>query len=321
MTVVPWTSMTRAFGCDARIEPAGPTATILPFDVTTDQFACGVCDGPASTVPPAKIVSGAGTFVVEFGIVQAVRARKSSAAHRSDVIRESYRNSALRGGRCCWSLRIPITLAAVLVAASASAASFSAADVPSAHIRHTGKVVIRNDRNGITAYHFFGDIRESLFSLRSMQTALRYTPFGAAVFNSSASVTTPMPAYLSALIADASKQHGVDPRLVAAIAARESAYNPAAVSPAGAAGVMQLMPATARFVGVDNVFDARQNVFGGVRYLRTLLDTFHGDLNLTLAAYNAGPGAVQKYNGVPPYRETRDYVRIVRTRYEAALKR
>lgn len=218
-------------------------------------------------------------------------------------------------------LRIPFTLAALLVAASASAASFSAADVPSAHIRQTGKVVIQNDRRGITAYHFFGDIRESLFSLRSMRTALRYTPFGAALFNSSAQVTTPMPAYLSSLIADASKQHGVDPRLVAAIAARESAYNPAAVSPVGAGGIMQLMPATARFIGVDNVFDARQNVFGGVRYLRTLLDTFHGDLDLTLAAYNAGPGAVQKYNGVPPYRETRDYVRIVRARYEASLAR
>src|SRR5438067_6026561 len=175
MTVVPWTSMTRAFGCDARIEPAGPTATIFPFDVTTDQFACGTCDDPASTVPPAKIVSGAGTFVVEVGIVQAVRARKSSAAeHRSDVMRESYRNSAFRGGRCSVPLRIPITLGAVLVAASASAASFSPADVPSAHIRQTGKVVIRNNQRGITAYHFFVDIRQALFSWRSMLTALRY---------------------------------------------------------------------------------------------------------------------------------------------------
>jgi soluble lytic murein transglycosylase-like protein len=181
-------------------------------------------------------------------------------------------------------------------------------------------VVVRNDGRGITAYRFFGDIRESLFTLRSVR-ALHYTPFGAALFDSSKSVTTPMPAYLSGLIADASRQHGVDPRLVAAIAARESAYNPAAVSAVGAGGVMQLMPATARYIGVNNVFDARENVFGGVQYLRTLLDTFHGDLDLTLAAYNAGPGAVQKYNGVPPYRETRAYVRAVRTSYEAALKR
>lgn len=259
--------------------------------------------------------------MVVFGIVQEVKARKSSAAaRRANVIRESYRNSGFHGVRCSVPLRIAFTLAAALVAASASAATFSAADVPSAHIRQTGKVVIRNDHRGITAYHFFGDIRESLFSLRSVRTALHYTPFGAALFDANARVTTPMPAYLSSLIADASKQHGVDPRLVAAIAARESAYNPAAVSPVGAGGVMQLMPATARYVGIDNVFDARQNVFGGVRYLRTLLDTFHGDLDLTLAAYNAGPGAVQKYNGVPPYRETRDYVRIVRARYEASLR-
>ena len=233
---------------------------------------------------------------------------------------ESYRNSACRGGRCCVPLRTAFTFAAVLVAASATAGDFSAADVPKARIRNPGAITISNDGHRITAYRFFGDIRESLFSLRSVRTALHYTPFGAALFNSSARVTTPMPAYLSALIADASKQHGVDPRLVAAIAARESAYNPAAVSPAGAGGVMQLMPATARYIGVVNIFDARENVFGGVRYLRTLLDTFHGDLDLTLAAYNAGPGAVQKYNGVPPYRETRDYVKFVRARYEASLK-
>ncbi len=82
---------------------------------------------------------------------------------------------------------------------------------------------------------------------------------------------------------------------------------------------MQLMPATARFLGMSDVFDIRENVFGGTRYLRTLLDTFHGDLDLTLAAYNAGPGAVQRYNGVPPYRETQQYVKLVRAAYERAL--
>jgi len=218
-------------------------------------------------------------------------------------------------------LRTLIALAAVLVASAATAGDFSASDVPAAHIRQTGRVVVRNQGRSLTAYRFFGDIRESLFTLRSTAKSLHYTPFGDALFNTNARVTAPMPAYLSALIADASKQHGVDPRLVAAIAARESAFDPASVSPVGACGVMQLMPATARFIGVTKIFDARENVFGGVRYLRTLLDTFHGDLDLTLAAYNAGPGAVAKYNGVPPYRETRDYVRIVRANYEAALKK
>ena len=218
-------------------------------------------------------------------------------------------------------MRIIFILAFVLVAASAAGGQFSAADVPSARFHQTGKVVISNDARHITAYRFFGEIRESLLSLRSSRSTLHYTPFGSALFDSSAQLSGQMPAYLSAIIADASRQHGVDPRLVAAMAARESAFNPSAVSPVGAGGVMQLMPATARYIGVTNVFDARENVFGGVRYLRTLLNTFHGDLDLTLAAYNAGPGAVQKYNGVPPYRETREYIRFVRARYEATLQK
>jgi soluble lytic murein transglycosylase-like protein len=80
-----------------------------------------------------------------------------------------------------------------------------------------------------------------------------------------------------------------------------------------------LMPDTARFLVITNIFDPHDNLFAGVRYLRTLLDTFHGDLDLTLAAYNAGPGAVQKYNGIPPYRETQAYVRNVRATYERSL--
>jgi len=82
---------------------------------------------------------------------------------------------------------------------------------------------------------------------------------------------------------------------------------------------MQLMPATARYLGIHDVFDARQNIDGGARYLRTLLDTFHGDLDLTLAAYNAGPGAVAKYKGIPPYRETQAYVRSIRANYEKSV--
>ena len=122
------------------------------------------------------------------------------------------------------------------------------------------------------------------------------------------------------MISDAAKTHGVDPRLVAAVARRESAWNANAVSRTGACGLMQLMPATARFLGITNIFDPRENILGGTRYLRTLLDTFHGDLDLTLAAYNAGPGAVLKYGGVPPFAETRAYVAAVRRTYEASLR-
>ncbi len=92
---------------------------------------------------------------------------------------------------------------------------------------------------------------------------------------------------------------------------QESAGDPLAVSPAGARGLMQLMPGTADSLGVRDSFDPEQNLAGGVRYLRQLLDRFGGDERLALAAYNSGPGTVERYGDVPPYRETRDYVRRV----------
>jgi len=204
-------------------------------------------------------------------------------------------------------------IAALLVASIAHADDrrFSAAAVPGTGIHKSGKVVITNSGTSITAYRFFGNIREALVTLRSARP-LAYQPFGAAVFDSSASAP--------AMFKEAAQTHGVDPRLLIAIAGRESAMNPNATSRAGACGLMQLMPATARFLGITNIFDPHENVFGAARYLRTLLDTFHGDLDLTLAAYNAGPGAVLRYNGVPPYPETRAYVKYVRARYEQALR-
>jgi soluble lytic murein transglycosylase-like protein len=117
------------------------------------------------------------------------------------------------------------------------------------------------------------------------------------------------------LVRDAARAAGVDPSLVAAVARVESNFDPAALSPAGAAGVMQLMPATAQALGVANPYDVTQNVRGGAVYLRELLDRFGGDVRLAVAAYNAGPGAVARYGGVPPYRETQDYVARVLALY------
>jgi soluble lytic murein transglycosylase-like protein len=215
----------------------------------------------------------------------------------------------------------PIFALALFAASTAFAGGrFSAADVPNAKIRQQGKVVIRNSGSSITAYRFFGNIREALFSLRASRASLRTTPFGPVLYNSNAPLSTGMPTYLSAMFTEAARTHGVDPRLVAAVASRESAFNVNARSSVGACGLMQLMPSTARFLGVGDIFDPRENVLGGTRYLRTLLDTFDGDLDLTLAAYNAGPGAVQKYGGVPPYRETQAYVRGVRAAYERSLR-
>jgi soluble lytic murein transglycosylase-like protein len=122
----------------------------------------------------------------------------------------------------------------------------------------------------------------------------------------------------SSLIENASKTFNIDNNLIKAIIAKESSGNQNAVSPAGAKGLMQLMDSTALYLGVTNSFSPEENITGGTKYLAELIKKFNGNVPLALASYNAGPSAVEKYNGVPPYRETQDYVRDV-LRYQQLL--
>ena len=117
------------------------------------------------------------------------------------------------------------------------------------------------------------------------------------------------------MIREVSARYRVDPALVRAVIQTESNWNTSAVSRKGALGLMQLVPGTAQQLGVNNAFDPKQNLDGGVRYLHTLLERYNGDLDRTLAAYNAGPGAVDRAGGIPRYRETREYVHKVTDSY------
>ena len=135
--------------------------------------------------------------------------------------------------------------------------------------------------------------------------------------DASANARAPVPSEeIERLVSANGATWNVDPSLIKAIIANESGFDAGATSHAGAQGLMQLMPGTASGLGVTDAYDPAQNVWGGTRYMRGLLDRFGGNVELAVAAYNAGPGAVEKYSGVPPYAETQNYVQNVLASYQ-----
>jgi soluble lytic murein transglycosylase-like protein len=128
------------------------------------------------------------------------------------------------------------------------------------------------------------------------------------------------PSRFDAIIEEASALYGVNSALVKAVIQAESRFNPLAVSPVGAKGLMQLMPVIAKEYGALNPLDAKQNVFAGVKYLSNLLDRYNGNVSMALAGYNAGPTAVKRFRGIPPYRETRGYVRKIQNLIAEGVK-
>lgn len=171
-------------------------------------------------------------------------------------------------------------------------------------------------RNGFTIDH---DRREVIGDTTRLYTAGGYVDVPTAEIVSYEHADTPLAPVLAPTktiqdhVTDASKTTGIDPDFINSVIHQESGFNPNAVSPKGARGLMQLMPNTADKLGVRNSFDPAENVQGGAAYLRQLLELYHGDAQKALAAYNAGPGRVEQYRGVPPYRETQAYVaRIIR---------
>ena len=150
------------------------------------------------------------------------------------------------------------------------------------------------------------------FALLALPLSAATTPLATNAF------PAPVPSYLASIITDAASTYHVDPNLVAAMAFKESRFDPNAVSWRGAQGVLQLMPRTAKALGVRNAFDPKQNIFGATKYLAQLLQRFNGDIDMTLAAYNAGPELVAKV-GPRPKAEAIDYVAKIKSYYENAL--
>lgn len=166
-------------------------------------------------------------------------------------------------------------------------------------------LTLKSDKPAVSANSPEAVSFQSIMS--SMTSEQRFTPTSVNNSAPTASVHND-PKEFDSIISEASQKYGVDEGLIRAVIRQESGFNPQATSCCGAQGMMQLMPETAAELGVKNAYDAKDNIMGGTKYLSRLLSQFDGNMTKAIAAYNAGPGAVQQHGGVPPYPETQNYV-------------
>ena len=222
-----------------------------------------------------------------------------------------------------FSRQLPSFVLTALVLSSITLASVSTAQAStSMSIRkdNNGRVLLTNVAPSGKFAQYNKTVRETYYRSNSTATPATYTPPSSQNYGSSSASKSASRNSYDSYIRDSAQRHGVDPALLKAMMHTESSFNPNARSPVGAQGLMQLMPATARRFKVSNAWNPSENIEGSAKYLAWLMRRFNNKVEFAVAGYNAGEGNVDKYKGIPPFKETRNYVKSVMSRYNSLYK-